>query len=55
MMIGKYKETTKFKAYGKCDLLRKRLCSEETMFSSQHKFEIKDCMNEIFVGLMWLG
>ena len=54
MIMNKYKASTKFKAYGKCDLLRKRLCSEE-MHSSQHKFEIKDCMNEIFAGLMWLG
>lgn len=54
MMTIKFKETTKFKAYGKCDLLRKRLCDEE-MYSTPQKTNDKDYINEIFAGLIWLG
>lgn len=54
MLAMKFKETTKFKSYGKCNLLRKRLCDEETG-SVQQKVDFKDYVNEIFAGLMWLG
>lgn len=54
MLAMKFKERTKFKSYGKCDLLRKRLCDEEMSFV-HHKVGYKDYVNEIFAGLMWLG
>jgi len=54
MLTMKFKESTKFKSYGKCDLLRKRLCAEETGLVQQ-KFDYKNYVNEIFAGLMWLG
>ena len=53
-MVIKFKQSTKFKSYGKCDLLRKRLCSEEIDIA-QNKLGYKEYMNEIFAGLMWLG
>ena len=54
MLAKKIKETTKFKSYGKCDLLRKQLCVEE-MGSAQDKVNIREYVNEIFAGLSWLG
>ena len=54
MLNTKFKETTKFKSYGKCDLLRKRLCAEEVC-TVQPKVGNRDFVNEIFAGLMWLG
>lgn len=54
MLSENIKATTKFKSYGKCDLLRKRLCAEEMTFM-QKKHTTKDYINEIFAGLMWLG
>lgn len=54
MLSMKFKETSKFKSYGKYDLLRKRLCSEE-ITSVQQKVGNRDYVNEIFAGLMWLG
>ena len=54
MLSMKFKEEAKFKSYGKCDLLRKRLCAEE-MNSVQNKVNYRDYVNEIFAGLMWLG
>ena len=54
MLTIKLKEKTKLKSYGKCDLLRKRLCAEE-INSAQYKVNNKDYVNEIFAGLMWLG
>ena len=54
MLANKFKETTKFKSYGKCDLLRKQLCAEE-MSSVQNKVDIREYVNEIFAGLSWLG
>jgi len=54
MLEMKFKKTTKFKSYGKCDLLRKRLCAEETG-STQQKVDNRDYVNEIFAGLSWLG
>jgi len=54
MLEMKFKERTKFKSYGKCDLLRKRLCAEE-ISSVQHKVNYRDYVNEIFAGLSWLG
>ena len=54
MLNMKFKETAKFKSYGKCDLLRKRLCAEEAV-SIQPKVGNRDYVNEIFAGLMWLG
>jgi len=50
----KLKQNTKLKSYGKCDLLRKRLCIEEIGIV-QNKISYRDYMNEIFAGLMWLG
>ena len=54
MLAMKFKETTKFKSHGKCDLLRTRLC-DETARLSKHKTNLKDYANEIFAGLIWLG
>lgn len=54
MLMLKIKENTKLKSNGKCDLMRKQLCSEEYDFV-QNKVGYKDVMNEIFAGLMWLG
>lgn len=54
MLAIKLKETTKLKSYGKCDLLRKRLCDEEISLN-QPKIGFKDYVNEIFAGLSWLG
>ena len=54
MLSIKFREQTKLKPYGKCDLLRKRLCVEE-MSTEQYKANNKDYVNEIFAGLMWLG
>ncbi len=54
MINESFKTTTKFKAYGKCDLLRKRLCAEEINFVQQ-KHTTRDYVNEIFAGLIWLG
>ena len=50
----KFKQVEKFKSYGKCDLLRKHLCTEEYC-SVQQKTDYRDYINEIFAGLMWLG
>ena len=54
MLAMKIKQTTKLKSYGKCGLLRKRLCEEETSLRQQ-KVGYKDYVNEIFAGLSWLG
>lgn len=54
MLATKFKETTKFKSYGKCDLLRVRLCDETTCYT-KNKYNFKDYVNEIFAGLIWLG
>lgn len=54
MLSIKIKQTTKLKSYGKCNLLRKRLCEEE-ISSTQQKVNSKDYVNEIFAGLSWLG
>lgn len=54
MLAMKIKATTKFKSYGKCDLLRIRLC-DEISCSSKHKTNFKDYIDEIFAGLIWLG
>lgn len=54
MITMKFKETTKLKSSGKCDLLRRRLC-DEVSYSFQQKDGYKDYINEIFAGLMWLG
>jgi len=54
MLIEKPKETSKFKSYGKCNLLRMRLC-HETPYRTKNKVELKDYIDEIFAGLIWLG
>jgi len=54
MLKMRFKESTKFKSYGKCDLLRKQLCVEEAGLVQQ-KIDYKNYINEIFAGLMWLG
>ena len=54
MLSMKLKETTKLKSYGKCELIRKRLCEEENSYT-QPKVDYKDYVNEIFAGLSWLG
>lgn len=54
IMIMKFKDATKFKSQGKCDLLRKQLCAEQSC-STTNKVDYRDYMNEIFAGLMWLG
>jgi len=54
MLNEKYKTNTKFKSYGKCDLLRKHLCAEVST-STQQKIDNRTYINEIFAGLMWLG
>ena len=54
MLTIKFKETTKLKSSGKCNLLRRRL-RDETSYSFQQKDGYKDYINEIFAGLMWLG
>lgn len=54
MLVMKFKEATKFKSNGKCDLLRIRLC-DETVCASKHKYNFKDYVDEIFAGLIWLG
>jgi len=54
MLITNLKDTTKFKSYGKCNLLRLHLC-DETACAARNKIETKDYINEIFAGLMWLG
>ena len=53
-MIMKFKHTAKFKSQGKCDLLRKQLCVEQSC-ATTNKVDYRDYMNEIFAGLMWLG
>lgn len=54
MLDVKFKDDTKFKTYGKCDLLRKRLY-DEVESSSEHKMDYRAYMNEVFAGLIWLG
>jgi len=54
MLETKFKDITKFKSYGKRDLLRKHLCDEE-QGSFQEKNNFKDYVTEIFAGLSWLG
>lgn len=50
----KLKQNTKLKSYGKCDLLRKRLCIDD-IDTVQNKISYREYMNEIFAGLIWLG
>ena len=50
----KFKENIKFKTYGRCESVQKRL-SDEAMNVTPHKNDYKDYVDEIFAGLMWLG
>ena len=50
----KFKGHVKFKTFGKCSSMQKRLGSEETDLLQQ-RTDYKDYVNEIFAGLMWLG
>ena len=54
MLATKLKGTTKFKSYGKRDILNKHSCDEEQR-SYQGKDNFKDYVTEIFAGLSWLG
>ena len=54
MVTVKLKESTKLKFEGRCDLLHVRLC-DEGVCTIKTKFSFKDCVDEIFAGLMWLG
>lgn len=50
----KFKERSKFKAYGKCESIQKNFSDKEEC-SSPERTDSKDYVNEIFAGLMWLG
>ena len=54
MLETKFKESMKFKAQGRCDLLRMRLC-DENICIVKHKTGLKDYFDEIFSGLIWLA
>ena len=50
----KLKQSSKFQAYGKSEVLRKQAATNKTT-TIQQKDDYKDYMNEYFAGLIWLG
>lgn len=54
MLDAKFKTGTKYRTHDKSAQMRSRISSEDICVSKQ-KIDLKNYMNEIFAGLIWLG
>ena len=50
----KFKDHSKFSAFGKCESIQKHV-GDDKESSQENRADYKEYVNEIFAGLMWLG